>query len=196
MAFIGMRYPMVAQVKTEPANAALTYETGMVLGHAIEANVTFDRSDNPLYGDDVIIENDNGMTGGEVEINVDDLTDEVRAYVLGLVKKAGGTGGTDVYELTDAAAPYVGVGYIRVRRKAGVTSFQGVWYHKVQFSEASEAAATKGENIEWSTPTITGKIMGVYNDATGVAKFRQQADFTTEAAAVAWLKGLANVSDT
>lgn len=191
MAFIGMRYPVVAKVATETPGTGITYTAGMVMGHAITGNLTITRNDNPLYGDDVIVEDDNGVTGMSLEMGLDDLTEDVRVYMLGL--KVHGTG-TNEWDETDEAAPYVGVGYIRVRRKNGATVYQAVWYHKVMFSEGSETSQTKGESIEWGTPTITGRVMGVYLDSTGNAHFRRKATFDTEAAAKTWLNTQAGIT--
>ena len=196
MAFIGMKYVVAAPIDTETAGSAVTYGTGFVVGKAISGNLTWDRNDNPLYADDAIAENDNSVLGGNLEIGVDDLADTVRNKLLGekeVTVTSGNTSSTE-YETTDAAAPYVGVGFIRVRRKAGATTYQAVWFHKVQFSEESEEAATKGESIEWQTPTINGKIMSVQNDETLANNFRRRATFDTEAAAKAWLNAKAGIS--
>ena len=196
MAYIGLRRPTIATVKTETPGQALEYNAGMRFGKAIAANVSWNRNENPLYADDAIAENDNGITGGTIEFNADDLSAEERAYALGLVDQTSGTGTSAVttYQTTDAAAPYVGFGYIRVRRKAGVTSFQGIWYHKVQFAEGSENGQTKGQSIEWQTPTINGTIMGVQIDSSGAIHFREEQHFDTEAAAATWLDGKAGIS--
>lgn len=192
MAFIGMKYVVAATVGTETPGSAITYTGGKVIGKAISGNLTWERNDNPLYADDAIAENDNSVLGGTIEIGLDDLADEARVMLLGEVAV---TNGSDTeYETNDAAAPYVGVGYIRVRRKAGVTSYQAVWFHKVQFSEESEEASTKGESIEWQTPTISGKIMGVQNDSTLANNFRRRATFETEAEAKTWLDTKAGIS--
>lgn len=193
MAYIGMQHVVGATITTETEGSPIVYGTGMVLGKAISGNITWNRSDNPLYADDAIAENDNGITGGDLELGVDDLTDEAMAYALGETKKDGTQGAPDVYETTDAAAPYMGVGYVRVRRKAGVTTYQAVWILKTQFGLQNEEAQTKGETIEWQTPTLNGTIFGVKNDATLMTKYRERATFATLAEAVAWLDGKANI---
>ena len=45
--------------------------------------------------------------------------------VTGLIKGTAGSGGSTPaeYRETGDSSPYVGVGYLRVRRKAGVTSY-------------------------------------------------------------------------
>lgn len=195
MAYIGMKYVVAAKVASETPGSPVTYTTGgMVIGKAISGNVTWNRNDNPLYADDSIAEDDNGITGGEIELGLDDMTDDVRVFLLGDKMTAGSGDNPATYETGDAAAPYVGFGFIRVRRKAGATTFQAVWFYKAQFGEASEEAQTKGESIEWQTPTLTGRIMGVQNDSTMATKYRVRATFDTEAAARTWLNTKAGIA--
>lgn len=193
MAKIGLMNPVYAVIQTEPENAAITYKAGKIFGKAISASVTFTSNDNPLYGDDTVIENDNSLTGAEITLGVDDILEEDQQALLGLVK----TGDTSAEEYQDAnsGAPYVGVGYIQVRRKNGTVSYIGNWWHKVQFNRPDEETNTKGENIEWQTDTITGTAMGARIDASGLAYFRAKKAFETYAAALTWLKGKANISE-
>lgn len=195
MAFIGLLHPVAAKVATETRGQALTYEDGAVIGKAIQANVNLDRSDNPLYGDDEICENDNGLRGGTIELGLDDLLPAQQVALLGHTAVTTGTGNnqTTEYDATEKPAPYVGFGYVRVRRKGGVVGYEARWYHKVQFGLTSETAQTKGQSIEWQTPTVTGRIMGVHNDASGEAKYYRYASFATEAAALAWLDAKAGI---
>ena len=190
MAYIGLQHVVAAQIDTETAGSAVTYSAGMLIGKAIAANLTLNRNDNPLYADDAEAENDNGVTGGSIEVNVDDLTLAARKYLLGEKEVNTGTQQTaDLeYWTTDQPAPYVGVGYVRVRRKSGTTSYEGVWYPKVQFGENSENASTKGERIEWQTPSLTGRIMAVRPNAALDAQYRVRKSFTTLAAAITWLE--------
>lgn len=191
MAFVGMRHPVVATVATEVAGQALTYNAGMVMGHAIMGNLTITRNQNPLRGDDVEVENDNSITGMSIEMGLDDIMEAVRVYMLGLEAV---DGETNQWNETAAPAPYVGFGYIRVRKKNGITSFQAIWCHKAQFGQTAENSATKGEAIEWQTPTLTGRVMGVYNSSGNEPSFRHIALFATEADAIAWLNTKANMS--
>ena len=195
MAFIGMRHFVVARMKEHTDGSEPTYDKGMVAGLAIAGNLTITRNNNPLYGDDVMAEDDNGITEMLLEVGTDDLLEPVRVYTLGLKEKdAGGSAGAEKEYLdTDESAPYMGSGYIRVRRKNGQTSYQTVWYYKSLFSEESENSATKGQSIEWQTPTIKGRVMALDVDGSGARAFRKKAVFKSEAAAVAWLDKLANI---
>lgn len=191
MAVVGMRYPVAAQITAETEGSAITYGTGFVIAKAIRANITYNRNDNPLYADDAIAENDNGMTGYDIELEVDKLPDQVRVDLLGDVVT--GTGATAEYDQTDASAPYVGFGYMRVLRENGETKYQAIWCYKCQFAEPSEETNTKGETIEWGTPTLNATGMGVRIDATGAIKYRTRKTFDTAAGAIAWLDEKANI---
>lgn len=192
MAFIGLRHPVAAKFTQTADGVEPTYTNGMVIGRAIQANVTKNHNQNPLYADDIIAEDDNSLTAMSYTLGTDDLTDEVRAMLLGDVEHKTGDA-TDYFDETGDGSSPVGFGYIRVRRLKGVTSFQGVWCHKVLFTEDNEESQTKGESIEWRTPSLTGRVHGCYLDSTGKAYFRRRKSFTTEADAIAWLNGLAGI---
>ena len=142
MAFIGMRHVVIARVASHTPGAEPTYSAGMVAGKAITGNLTINRNNNPLYADDVIAEDDNGITSMELELGLDDLLEDVQEYMGLLEKKTTGTGSdaVDTYYDTDDSASDVGVGYIRVRRKNGVTKFQALWIFSALFAHASASS--------------------------------------------------------
>ena len=191
MAYIGMRSPVAAPITAYTEGSAITYGTGMVLGPAVAANLTFDVADNPDYGDDVIIDNDNGINGYSATLETNNITKEGRAMVLGWEPI-----GTTVthYDVTDAAAPYVGWGFIRVKMFRGVRSYEAFWFHRSQFSPNGINASTKERQITWNHPQMNVQGMGVRLDNSGKAKYFQWMEFETEAAAQAWLYGKANIS--
>ena len=191
MAYIGMRNPVAAPITAHEEGSAITYGTGMVLGPAVAANLTFDVADNPDYGDDVIIDNDSGLNGYSATLETNNITAEGRALVLGW--EPVGTVVTH-YDVTDAQPPYVGWGFIRVKLYKGVRTYEAFWFHKSQFSPNGINASTKQLKIEWNHPHLSVKGMGVYLDNTGKAKYFQWMEFTTEADAQAWLYGKANIS--
>ena len=197
MAFIGMRHVVAAEFDSHTAGSAPTYKsTGWDVGKAINANLTITRNNNPLYADDEIAEDDNGITGMTVELGLDDITEDVQDK-MGLLKAvtAGSPSVTTYYE-TSAPAKDIGVGYMRVRRKNGTTKYQTVWIYKTKFSINNESSQTKGENIEWQTPTIDGKCVGLDIDGSGEVTFREKRVFDTESAAATYLDGKANITRT
>jgi len=197
MAIIGLRLPVVAQITSEPANAEIVYGNGFVVAHAISCEKTWTYSDsNNFYGDDSVIETDGTLIKGELTFGVSNIDlPTTGTSILGYEKVSGASGAPDVYEITDAPAPYCGFGYIRVEKVDNVTKYIGVWERKCQFNVAKESAKTKGESIDWSAPELTGQLMAATTDATGKLRFEKIAVFTTFAAAKAWLFGLANITD-
>ena len=196
MAFIGMRHVVGAPLSNHTEGSEPTYGTGFDIGKAITGNLTINRNNNPLYADDVIAEDDNGITGIELELGLDDLDEDVQDS-MGLLKKvtAGSPSVTTYYE-NSGSGKDLGVGYIRVRRKGGVTKFQAIWIYKTKFSKNSENAQTKGETIEWQTPTINGRCVGMNVDSSGERTFRKIRNFDSEADAVSFLDGLAGITRT
>lgn len=191
MAYIGMRNPVVAPITAEADGGPITYGNGMILGPAVAANLTFDVADNPDYGNDVIIDNDNGINGYSATLETNDITKEGRAMALGW-KPVGST--VTHYEVTADAAPYVGWGFIRVKMFRGTRSYEAFWFHKSQFSPNGINAATKQRQIEWNHPQMNVQGMGVYLDSTGIPKYFDWMEFETEAAAQTWLYGRANIT--
>lgn len=196
MAFIGMRHVVVAKVSAHTDGAMPTYAAGMFAGKAISGNLTINRSDNPLRADDAIAEEDSGITGMELELGLDDLPEDVQEYIGLLTKKTTGSGTSAVtkYYDTSAMAFDVGVGYIRVRQKDNVITFQTVWILSAKFGMNSENSQTKGETIEWQTPTVSGRCKGMMIDASGDLFYREKQNFSTYDAAATYLDGLAGIS--
>ncbi len=192
MAYIGLKHPVFAPITAEPASSLPTYGAGLVVGHAIAANVTIELSESKLPADDMIVEIDNSFVSGTISTGIDDLSDEVLQAWLGNKKVT--VGGVDVIRsAANYEAPEGGFGYYRVRKKNGVRSFRAYWYYKTKWGMPSEEAATKPDgSIEWQTPSIEGAIMTA-QDADN--SWRDMATFATEAEAVAWLEELANIGE-
>lgn len=189
MANVGMKMPVYATTTTYTEGAAITYGAGKVMGHAIAANVTANKRNTPLWADNVKVENDQGITDYSISLEIDDIADEDRVALLGEIKN-----GSDDYSVVDKNPPYVGFGYLTNKIKNGVEKWEGWFYHRVQFSMDGESASTKTENITWQTPKLTGTGFGVILDNSGTIKMWDHMEFTTEAAAIAWLKGKANIT--
>ena len=196
MAHIGMKYPVAA-----PWTEGETYTKGFVVGKAIKFTGTPNKNDVDLYADDGIAETDKSVKDIGVSLNVDDLDLKMQADLLGhdhTEASAGGSGGTATPESvevgSDDVAPYFGTGFYKRRRKNNETSFTAIWLYKVQYSEPTEEAETKGESVNFQTPTIEGKAYPV--EISGKTKLYKKAVFEKEEAAKAWLDGLAKVNAT
>ena len=189
---VGMVYPVCAPVATYTPGTSITYSTGSVVSEARAASVSWDRSDAEFYGDDVLLDIDNGVTGYSIDFEPAGLSDTIRKTLLGETQSS------SEFSITSDAAPYVGFGYIRVMRDntggSVATTYEGWWYYRVQFSVTSEETRTKERDIEWRTPTLSGKGTGVQLSSGDVQTFAVHESFTTLTAAKSWLKSKASIS--
>lgn len=193
MAHIGMKYPVAA--KWAEGNE---YTEGFVLAKAINFTGTPNKNDVELYADDGIAETDKSVKDMGTSLGVDDLSLENQAKVLGhtYVKETGDSGveGTpESIEIgTEDEAPFFGVGFYKRRKKNGVVSFTVIWLYKVQHSEPTENAETKGDTTNFQTATIEGKAYPVEVD--GKMSIGKKLVFKTEAEAKAWLNKQAKIA--
>ena len=190
---VGMVYPVYAPISAYTAGTGITYGTGAVVSEARGATINWNRADGAFYGDDVLLDSDNGVLGYTIDFEPAGLSDAIRAALLGET-----VANTSEYNITDAAAPYVGFGYIRVMRDGSsgtvVTNYEAWWYYRVQFSVSSEETRTKEQNIEWRVPTLSGNGTGVELDSTGVKVFAVHETFSTLSDAKSWLNTKAGIS--
>ena len=189
MAYIGMRSPKFWPISTRTDGSAITYQNPVDIGPAVSANVTFDVTDNPDYGDDVIIDNDKGVNGYTIALETNDVSLDARGAVLGWKAKmsTATTPALEYYDVTGDAPPEGGFSFIRVKMFRGTRKYEAFFFHAIQFSDGGENASTKERQITWNHPTMTGTGIGVYIDGSGKAKYFNWMEFDTEAAATTWL---------
>lgn len=190
---VGMMYPCWAPIATCVDGSLPTYSTGRVVQEARSANVTKEINNNPLYGDDRIVDDDNGITGMTVQFESTGLSMADRVAILG--EELVTTSGNAQWE-SDNATPYGGFGYIRVMREDGVRKFEAYLILKIKFQEESQETATKEGNVQWRTPTLNGRAAGCDVDGSGKLRFRQHEVFTTASAAKSWLNTKLSISTT
>ena len=189
-ASIGMLYPVFAPLDTHTDGSMPVYKAGRVIQEARGASVTYEYNDNPLYGDNRIVDEDNGMTGVTIEFESTGLNDEDRRILFG----------EDTYQTTaqwvsDSETPYGGFGYIRRMRNAGERTYE-VWITlKIKFTETRQETRTQeGNQITWGTPTISGRGASLDVDGSGKLRYQLHQTFETISAAKTWLNTMLNVS--
>lgn len=187
MARIGLKYPIAAEILDESALGVPTYDEGFVLGHAVEANVSIEAEDSELWADDMVVESDAGFAGGTIALNVDHLNDLTYATITGH-EVVNENGATVIKAKSTDSAPYFGVGYLRVLKKAGVRKYRAIWLYKVLFSEPSDEGQTKQRTMNYGTDAIDGSILELASGA-----WQDRATFATEADARQWLESKAGL---
>lgn len=189
---VGMMYPVWAHLTSHTDGSMPTYGTGKVIQEARNATVTREYANNPLYGDDRIVDDDNGLTGLTMSFESTGLTDADRVAMLGEEANANTTTGGQW--VSDNETPWGGYGYIRKMRLDGVRSFEAWWTLKIKFQEESMATQTREGQITWGTPTLNGRAAGLIVDSSEIERYQLHKTFSTISAAKAWLNGLANIT--
>ena len=189
---VGMMYPVWAPLATHTDGSMPTYSTGTVIQEARNATVNREYANNPLYGDDRIVDDDNGMTGLTMSFESTGLSDADRKALLG--EEDYGTSGVSGQWVSDNETPWGGFGFIRKMRLNGTKSFEAWWTLKIKFQEESMATTTKEGSIQWGTPTLNGRAAGLYVDSTDKQRFQLHKTFNTISDAKAWLNSMAGIS--
>lgn len=150
MATIGLRDVHYALLTKDDFTEA-TYEAPVKVAGAISANVNPNPSSATLFADDGPY--DSAATLGEIELelNMADLPPAVQAVMLGHTY----SGGLLIRRSTDTP-PWLAIGYRSLKSNG---HYRYTWLYKGKFSEAEQENQTKGDSIEWKTPTITGAFV-------------------------------------
>lgn len=163
MALIGLKY--MAAAKAEYADGDVTFSGGMLIGKAISVDKNVEFNDSKLHADNEIAESDNSFSKGTITINTDDYgfkkedIPKVQAFLFGHEYVAAAEGVPEhIVKNSDDERPFLGVAYVKTRKKNNKLSYEVTLIYKVQFNPGSESAQTKGESVEFKTPTITGSI--------------------------------------
>ena len=155
MAYVGLRKPIIAEI-----TGAKVYGEPFAFGKAIGLQVTPNYAEGSLNADDAQVEYDKEFNYAEVTLNTSTIPIEAHEKMFGHKVNEGKTGATFN---KDDQAKYVGMGWISVEKMDGVRKFIGNVLYKVKFSEPSEDYSTKGDSIEYKTPSITGRAIANEN---------------------------------
>lgn len=137
------------------ADGVASYAGAKSLAKAIDCKVSIENYTAELYADDGLIESDYTFKKGTITLTIDEDDDAVFAELLG--HSVDEETGEMVRKDTDVA-PYVGVGRILTKIVNGVYKYKVEFLPKVKFSEPAQEEATKGDSIEFKTPTIEGTV--------------------------------------
>lgn len=189
---VGMMYPVFAPLVSHTEGSMPTYGAGRVIQEARNATITKTYNDNPLYGDDRIVDDDNGLQSLTMTFESTGLSNDDRVMLFGETQAT--VGGLTAFLESDNETPWGGFGYIRKMRENGVRKFEAWITLKIKFQEESQATNTKEGTISWGTPTLNGRAAALYIDSSDQMRYRVHQTFETIAAAKAWLNTVLNVS--
>ena len=168
---------------TEGNDGTAAYDGAKKLGKAVSCAVDITNNEAKLFGDDTLAESDTRFSNGTITLGVTDDDDDVFAELLGHTVTEDG----EVIKAASDAAPYVGVGRIVTKMVNGAYKYKVEFLYKVKFSEPSKDENTKGESIEFATPSIEGIIAALDDEEN---TWNKSKTFNTKSDALTYLKNL------
>jgi len=177
MASIGLRRFRYALLNTDGE----TYGTIKTMAGAISSSCSPSIAEATLYADDSTKEYATSFQSATLTLGIDDDDDTIFAEILGktIVTESG-----LVTSSINDVPPYVGFGHIVTKMIDNIQKYKVEWFPKVKFKPFIPEASTKGDSLEFKTPTVEGLVIA--NDA-GV--WEKHQTFLTEAEAITALDG-------
>jgi len=162
--------------------AGVSYQTPTALKGALTVSYNPNSEVATLFADDGPY--DTAETIGEIELDVGiaDISQEDYAAIMGHTI----TGGV-MNELATDQPVDVAFGFKAKRSNGG---FSYYWFLKGKFSKPSMDHETKGDAINWQTPTMNGKFATRVYDGRYKSTTRDDADDYTAAIGTAWFSSV------
>lgn len=167
--------------KYQNTNGVISYGTPVALGDAMNVNINLNFAEGRLYAESVLAEYVREPTGGTISVGTKYIKKDAEVLMFGC------TAETDNDEVTYTGkdnANYVGYGAYAPDKIDGVTKFTAFFIHKTMFGPPGYSLQTKGQNIQFATPTTSGEFLP---DDSSDKKMLSRATLATEAAAIAWI---------
>ena len=169
MATIGLDKLFYSKI-TEDEDGNETYATPASLAKAMTAELSVELAEATLYADDGAAEVVKEFQSGTLTLGVDDIGAAAASDLTGAVIDQNGV---IISASEDGGAP-VAIGF---RAKKANGKYRYFWLYKVKFGIPATNLTTKGESIEFSTPTIEGTVMR-RNKVDGQGKHPWKAEVT------------------
>lgn len=183
MAYVGLAKPTVA--KADDGTGTMKYTEGFTCGKAIEVTINPQYAEGSLFADNVKSEYDKEFKWADITLNTDTLPIAAHTVMFGhTVTEDEAT----IEDKSDDEANYVGFGIYAHEKVSGKKKYVAIWIHKVKFTEGQESYKTKGDNIEYQTPGISGQAVAISNK-----KWRTRKVFDTEQDARDWIDTMAGI---
>lgn len=151
---IGLRNLVYAKLLTDPppGTGPATYDEVKPIAGAISAVLNPNGANATLFADDGPYEVASTIGEISLELNVADLPLEVQADLFGHELTENGI----LIRRANAVPPWVAIGYKTLKSNG---SYRYTWLAKGKFVEPEQSNQTKGDTIEFNTPTTVGNFV-------------------------------------
>ena len=175
MATIGLDMLHYAKI-TEDEQGNETYGAPQKLAKAMSADLSVELAEATLYADDGSAEIVKEFKSGTLSLGVDDIGASVASDLTGATIDQNGV----VISTGEDGGEPVAIGF---RAKKSNGKYKYFWLYKVKFGIPATNLTTKGESIEFSTPTIEGTVLR-RNKLDGQGKHPWKAEVSEDSTGV------------
>lgn len=188
MAYIGLVKPTIA--KLDESGGAPKYTNGFACGEAMEMSISPQYAEGSLYADDQLSEYDKEFKYADITLKTNTLPIQAHNNMFGHTVEDGTTDAVLIKDKVNDDSNYVGFGIYVKEKVKGKISYIAMWIYKAKFAEGQEDYKTKGENIEYQTPSITGRATGIADGS-----WRDRRIFKTIEEAQNWIDEMAGIKE-
>lgn len=171
MAYIGVRKPYIAPFDTAHTGK---YLATVFAGKVVSFEENPNSSEATLYADDAMAEADRSTSSYGLTLGTSDLPISVASTLFGHDLTS-----NELTSNIDDTPAYVGFATIGVKVVDGVKKYEARVYPKTQWSEPSFSVNTRGETVEFQTPSLSGVAM---SNSDGDLRFIEEFDSESDAA--------------
>lgn len=151
MATIGLDELYYSKI-TEGAGGVETYGEPTKLAKAMSMGLSVEIAEATLYADDGAAEVVKEFSSGTLTLGIDDIGVSVASDITGATVDQNGV----LVSTAEDVTPYVAIGF---RSKKSNGKYRYFWIYKVKFAVPGTDATTRGDSVEFTTPTIEGTVM-------------------------------------
>jgi len=137
---------------TEDAQGIETYGTPKILAKAIKADLSIELAEAALYADDSLAHSVKAFKGGKLSLGVEDIGVAAAADLTGASVDNNGV----LIASGEDDGCLVAVGFRALKPD---NRYRYFWLYRTKFAVPSTNLATKGDSIQFQTPTIEATIM-------------------------------------
>lgn len=179
---IGLRNVVYAKLTADPETGKATYDAVKNLKGAITANVNPNASNETLFADDGPYETASTIGQIGLELNVADLPLEVQADLFGHTIDSEGI----LIRKSSDTPPWLAVGFKSLKSNG---KYRYTWLAKGKFGLPEQNNQTKGDSVNFNTPTTSGSFVKRVCDDEWERHIDEDQDTFTQAVADNWFNG-------
>lgn len=156
------RYIQAAKYNYDEETGKVSYTDKTKVGDAMEVNMELKFAEGRLYAEGRLAEYMKQPTGGTMSMAVKRILENAQKLLYGSKEHTRTVDGKEVKSLRTTAkdvAEYVGVSLYAPDKIDGVTKYTTMFVAKSLFGPPAYRFKTKGQTLEFNTPTTTGEFL-------------------------------------